>query len=158
MLFLSLLWNACITLTTYILDLYVLTVWESSLTDIPAVNGYKHIDDALKTQQPNTQNHQTLQPHTSPGPHEWHQQTHFPPEALPCWTRDHLHIALSFRLLLRSRRKRKHITQRSFRQWNIGTEKKKKKGFQWLLFLPLQSGQMMLARFHFPVHFVSCVF
>lgn len=72
---------------------------ESSLTYIPAVNGYKHIDDPLKSQQPDTQNHQSLQAHTSPGPHVWHQQTHFPPEALPCWPRDHLLLASSLMLL-----------------------------------------------------------
>ncbi len=73
---------------------------ESSLTYIPAVNGYKHIDDPLKGQQPDTQNQQRLQPHTSPGPHVWHQQTHFPPEALPCWPRDHLHLAWAVMLLM----------------------------------------------------------
>jgi len=56
----------------------------TDLTDIPAVNGYEHIDDTLETKQPNTQNHKSLQTHTSSGPHEWHQQRHFPPEVQPC--------------------------------------------------------------------------
>lgn len=130
---------------------------ESSLTYIPAVNGYKHIDDPLKCQQPDTQNQQRLQPHTSPGPHVWHQQTHFPPEALPCWPRDHLHVVWSLMLLM-NREEKEHAKtcgwDRAFKQaywerlWS---------DFRWLLFLPLQSVQVMLAQFHFPVRFVSRV-
>lgn len=98
-----------------------LTSHASSLTYIPAVNRHKDIDGTLQAQKCHTQHHQTLQQHTAPGPHVWHQQTHFPPEVLPCRPGDHLDVC--FMVLLsfinnKTTKKCKYSSDKDVSSWN----------------------------------------